>query len=164
MTHCAMIYMRILLVFMVIRSSPLRATTWPAVQPFHQRRIISLQDPTRDVPWRFTIRTQGDVVYRAECHTGEYEGSFLGIFNFSGIYQCAMFAMKGQRAVSWNLFADNTADEHASDWNNRGRMLADNLRASCARYPEYGAVRHFRMRGMVLTMRFENLAWDWCRR
>ena len=135
-------------------------TNWPVVQPFHDERTISLEDPTRDTAWVFMIQTNGPVTYHVECHTGEYEGTSLLNINYSGTYQCTMSAKKGEEVTSWNLFADDTPEQQTSDENNRGRLLDDNLRDSCADFPEYGAVRHFRLRGFLLTMRFRDLKWS----
>jgi len=99
---------------------------WPAVRPFHEERIISLEEPVPDVPLVFTIRTDSDVQYRLECHTGDYED--MTLINFSGAYQCAMFAMKRRERTSWNLFADDSAVQRSADWFNRGRMTEGQLR------------------------------------
>jgi hypothetical protein len=42
-------------------------------------------------------------------------------------------------------------------WYSRGRMFASELAGDCARYPEYGRVRNFRLRGLHLTMTFEDV-------
>ena len=39
-------------------------------------------------------------------------------------------------------------------------MLAKQLRGECLEYPEYSTVRHFRLRGMVITLRFTNIEWS----
>jgi hypothetical protein len=36
-------------------------------------------------------------------------------------------------------------------------MFASELTGECARYPEYGRVRNFRLRGLHLTMTFEDV-------
>jgi hypothetical protein len=141
-----------LALFVTMLSSP----AWPAVRPFHEERIISLEEPPPDVRLVFTIRTDGDVQYRVECHTGDYED--MTLINFSGDYQCAMFAMKGRERTSWNLFADDSPVQTSADWFNRGRMTEGQLRGTCGA-SDWGVVRRFRMRGMAATLRFEDLKW-----
>src|SRR6266496_5464275 len=100
----------ILTVFMTSFS----AVEWPLVEPFHEERTISLEQPSQDVPALFTIHTDSDVVYRVECHTAEYEGR--SPIMYSGTYHCGMFAMKGPEVTSWDLFADDTPAQQGSDW------------------------------------------------
>ena len=56
------------------------------------------------------------------------------------------------------LLTDNP--HQSRDWESRGRFLADELFGSCARYPEYGAVRHFRLRGMRITLSLADIVFD----
>jgi hypothetical protein len=123
----------------------------------HKEWIVSTEgDRSRDVPVVFVILTDSDVEYRVECHTGEYEGT--NPINYSGDYQCGMFAMKGPQRTSWNLFADDTAVQRSSDWFNRGRMTEGQLRGACGT-SEWGVLRRFRLRGMIVTLTFEDLKW-----
>ncbi len=68
-----------------------------------------------------------------------------------------MFAIQGTRDASDNLLADDSPYEGSTDWTNRGRVLARQLREPCSSWPEYGATRHFHLRGMTITMRFVNV-------
>jgi len=81
--------------------------------------------------------------------------------SFSGDFQCALYALQGGRVASGNLLADSTHDQQTSDWLfNRGRMLSVQLSDRCGAYPEFGLVRHFRVRGMRVTLEFEDLQWS----
>jgi hypothetical protein len=81
--------------------------------------------------------------------------------DFSGDFQCALWAQKGGHIASGNLLADSSKDSQTSDWLfNRGRMLAIQLTDQCGTYPDYGLVRHFRTRGMRVTMEFGDLRWS----
>ena len=77
---------------------------------------------------------------------------------FSGDFHCALFAVTGNRRTSWNLLADKTPAQQHSDWLNRGRMIANQLRDECAGSP-YGITRVFRLRSMRLTLRFSDIQW-----
>lgn len=92
-----------------------------------------------------------------DCHNTDYNGE--AEINFSGDFQCALFAIKGATLISGDLLAADTKNERSTDWWNRGRMLSGQLRGKCLAYPEYSTDRHFRLRGMLLTMRFTRLEW-----
>lgn len=134
---------------------------WPLVQPLRERwTVVVPADDTTDTPFVvFLKRTSGTPVYKFECHNGNYgKDSEL---DFSGDLQCALFALKNGEATGFTLLATATKDESSTDWWNRGRMLSKQLRPGgpCTGYSEYGAIRHFRMRGMLVTLGFTNLEW-----
>jgi len=111
-----------------------------------------------DTPFLAYIKnTLGVPVYKVECHNGNYEGE--SEINFSGDFQCALFAMNGNSLASGDLLATNTKDEQSTDWWNRGRMRSAQLRRKCLAYPEYSTDRHFRLRGMLITLRFSDIGW-----
>jgi hypothetical protein len=41
-----------------------------------------------------------------------------------------------------------------------GQVHGDDLTGACGRYPEFGRVRHFRLRGMRLTLAFSQVVAD----
>jgi hypothetical protein len=45
------------------------------------------------------------------------------------------------------------------DWRNRGRLIAAQLQGDCLQYPEYSTLRHFRLRGMDVTLAYSDIAW-----
>ena len=44
------------------------------------------------------------------------------------------------------------AEDDVGPWHTRGQFAWEQLTGECGRYPEYGRVRHFRLRGFVLTL------------
>ena len=97
--------------------------------------------------------------YEPECHNGNYADT--SELTFSGDFQCALFALNESRAVvSWNLLATDEPAQQQSDWFNRGRMIANQLFGFCGTVPEYGKLRHFSLRGMLITFQFSNLIWS----
>jgi hypothetical protein len=133
-------------------------STWPSVQPVTRSYTFVAKDEPSDYPVVLLIpTTQGVPAYRLECHSGDYEGEY--VIYFSGTFHCGLFEVRGDKATSWNLLADNTKEEQSSDWFNRGRMISGQLLGDCGEYPEYGRVRHFRMRGMEVTLQFTDLQW-----
>jgi hypothetical protein len=53
------------------------------------------------------------------------------------------------------------SEDESAYWYSRGQIHDfSELTGSCGRYPEYGALRHFRLRGFELTLSFGNLEVD----
>lgn len=96
------------------------------------------------------------------AHNGDYADT--SEYNFSGDFQCALFALKGRALASWNLLATSDPVQGGSDWMNRGRMLTWQLYRACGDVPDYGRTRRFRLRHMRLTIQFENIRWSAGRR
>ena len=133
---------------------------WPAIRPLRQAHtFVSPGEHGEDTPFLAFIRdTRGVPVYKFECHNGNYDDQ--SEMNFSGDFQCALFAIKGRRLTSGDLLAANTKDELSTDWWNRGRVLSRQFRGKCLAYPEYSTDRRFRFRGMLIAMRFTDIAWS----
>jgi len=139
--------------------SSAQASKWPIIQPLEEKRVFTNpgKDNT-DTPFVALIRdTEGIPVYKLECHNGNFDDE--SEMNFSGDFQCALFAVKGSDLASGNLLAADTKKEQSTDWWNRGRMRAAQLREECLKYPEYSNTRHFKLRGMVLTLSFTDVKW-----
>ena len=132
---------------------------WPVVAPFSSTKtFVDAGKDGADTPLIVTIKdTDGNPVYRLECHNGNYEDT--SGMNFSGDFHCALFAIHGDMRATSNLLASTAAEEQGSDWMNRGRMTSNQLRDQCALYPDFGALREFRLRGMLLTFRYSDLLW-----
>ncbi len=122
---------------------------WPIVVPLH--RSIAFEH-AEDASATFTIRSpQGIPRYLLECHTASH---YDPDFDYSGDFECRLSALYAPMWYSTLL----TDDPHQSrDWQSRGRMLTQELWGDCANYPEYGRLRHFRLRGMQITFRFDDL-------
>jgi hypothetical protein len=128
---------------------------WPRIQAVRQD-VTYAADRAGDTPFLVVVRDVDDVPrYRFECHNGDYD-AVIG-FTYSGDFHCALFAIHGATDVSGNLLSDDSSYETSTDWANRGRVLARQLREPCVSLAEYGAIRHFRLRGMTMTMRFVDI-------
>jgi hypothetical protein len=138
----------------------LAAKMWPVIQPLEEKCIFTdVGKNSADTPFTSYIKdATGSPIYKLECHNGNYEDQ--SVMNFSGDFQCALFAMNGKIVTSGNLLAANTKNELSSSWWNRGRMRSVQLRGDCLRYPEYSTDRHFRLRGMLVNLRFTNAQWS----
>jgi len=123
---------------------------WPTVVPLKQNMVFP---DARKAGAKFTIVSiEGKPLYLVECHTSDYEGD--PGFDYSGDFECRLTS-KYSKEVYSTLLTDNP--RQSRDWQSRGRFLAEELVGNCADYPEYGRVRHFRLRGMKLTLEMSNL-------
>lgn len=133
---------------------------WPSIAS--TRAIYEWKNPEKagvDTPFVSYIRSpSGTPLYKLECHDGDYDDD--SELDFSGVFQCALFALQGPPSAFADLLAANTKDEQSSDWWNRGRVLADQLQESCLEFPEYSTSRHFRLRGMKITLGITNITWS----
>jgi hypothetical protein len=139
-----------------------RAVKWPVIVPVHAS--VTFGDPGKndtDTPFSTLVNDQGGrPAYKVACHNGYYDSKNSKI-NYSSDFQCALLSQGADtlEETDFNLLVSPTKLEESSDDNNRGVMTAAQLAGRCADYPEYGAVRNFRLRGMVVTFKFTNLAW-----
>jgi hypothetical protein len=132
---------------------------WPVIQPLEEKQaFINPGQNNTDTPFVLYIKNSGGIpVYKLECHNGNYNDE--SEMNFSGDFQCALFAVKDKTLLSGNLLAANTKNEMSTDWWNRGRMRSAQLRGDCLKYPEYSTLRHFKLRGMRITLSFTGVKW-----
>ncbi len=126
---------------------------WPQILPRTERVAIDLraEQIVVDVP----IRTRaGHVAYHFACRGGaeRYLDSLKG--NWAGPLMCTL--AEGERASETSLLSEDDSPA----WFSRGQFRGDDLIGDCAKYPEYGAHRSFRLRGMRLTLDAEHIASD----
>jgi hypothetical protein len=129
------------------------AKSWPVIRPLEEKHVFrDVGENGADIPlFTFMLDTLGTPVYKVECHNGNYPDD--SEMNFSGDFQCALFAVKGRNLTSGDLFST------AKDDKNRARMLSAQLRGDCLQYPEYSTERHFKLRGMLVTLQFSGAEW-----
>lgn len=137
-----------------------QANKWPSIQPLNERYVVTNLDKEGvDTPIVGLVKdADGVPVYKLECHTGDYDNE--SEINFSGDFQCALFAVKGTTLTSGDLLAADTKDELSTDWWNRGRIRSAQLRGECLRYPQYSTDRRFKLRRMLITLRLTNIQWS----
>ena len=127
------------------------AQVWPAVVA--QRDSLVVNKEPRHATWTFRD-AHGNGLYRLTCVTFGYQGD--PDFEYSGDFECRLTSLV--LSPYSTLLTDNP--HQSRDWESRGRFLADELVGSCARYPEYGAVRHFRLRAMRITLSLTDIVFD----
>lgn len=135
-------------------------TGWSVLKERHETfAFVAPNGPGVDRPYVLHLEdAAGNERYRLECHSGEHGEDNL--LKWSGLYQCALFPTKGDSISAVDVLATDTREEQADDGWNRGRILAQQFHAPCISYPEYSNLRHFKLRGMDLTLAFTDIAWD----
>lgn len=122
------------------------AQSYPAPAPTAETFAVS--DVSKaDISLHIKTRGGRDL-YTLQCHSAGYEGD--SSFNYSGDFECRLILSSGQNTYSTLLTEDL---DQSRDWESRGRFFSASLRGECAKIPEFGAVRNFKLRGMRLTLR-----------
>jgi hypothetical protein len=131
--------------FGLLGSYGLWAQSYPAVKPLQRAFMVS---DVSKASVLFDIDALGSVpLYHLQCHSAGYTGD--PDFDYSGDFECRLSLIGQPNSYSSLL----TEDAHQSkDWESRGRFFAAELQGPCARIPEFGATRSFKLRDMDLTM------------
>lgn len=129
------------------------AARWPSVAPAHTSVVFADGENAGLVMEVLSI--DGRSLYQLECRTFAFTSR---LFNYSGDFECRLFDPNEFAAVhSATLLADA---ESTREWDTRGRFLRDEVEGECGEYPEYGRVRHFRLRGMELTLTLADIVFQ----
>jgi hypothetical protein len=126
---------------------------WPTVQPVSHRVAIDLHSERIQVDLPIAA-TDGRHVYYFACRGGSdrYLDSLPG--NWVGPLMCTL--AEGDRPSESSLLSE---DDSAA-WYSRGQFRAEDLVGACGRYPEYGRLRTFRLRGMRVTLEAQEVTGD----
>ncbi len=125
---------------------------WPAVQPVN--KVFEVSDPKKAVIRTFIHGAKGERLYLFVCRTGDDES--VPDVIYTGDLECRLVPARWGENEETLL-----VEEHGlKAWFSRGRMLARELYCECGSYPEYGRVRHFRLRGMGVTIEFQDVVFE----
>jgi len=116
---------------------------WPTVRSV--QHVFSVPDVQKmNVSLLIRSRT-GAPLYRLRCaHPGYAD-------DYSGDFECRLDTVEsGDVRVEGTLLIEDTSQLKA--WPSRGRFFTADLIGACARIPEFGATRDFRLRGIKLTL------------
>lgn len=133
--------------------------SWPAIRPVqHTFNVPNVKKMNISL----LIRTNAGVpLYGLFCaypdnnipYTNKYAMEYgVDYGTFSGAFECRL-GMKeiGRKNVADTLLVEDATQ--AQEWPSRGRFFVRNIRGACADIRGYGAMRTFRLRGMILTLR-----------
>lgn len=130
-------------------ASSLVGKAWPTVRPLEQ--TFDFPDAGKGLAKTFVLDAAGRHLYLFICRRGD-DASGPGNILYSGTLDCRLMeARRGEREE--NLFLETP---NIAAWYSRGRMFDDELYGACGDYPEYGRIRHFYLRGMSITLSFDN--------
>ena len=131
------------------------STDWPRMAEIEARFLIATDAKRNEfsVP---LLDTTGRVRYTFACKGGQVEftdelANRTGM-QFPGLLTCVL--NEGTAIVEGSLLAEDAV----AIWHTRGAWWDDTtLLGKCGDYPEFGRVRHFRLRGFVLALEATDL-------
>ena len=131
------------------------AQNWPRVREFElsfgidtsSKRIfllIPILDYNNEEQYRLVCRGGNDnYLDKLSSETG---------INYVGPLGCSLFdkpIIESERSL--------LSEADTPPWHTRGQISYESLIGDCGEYPEYGRIRHFRLRGFELTMSVDDL-------
>lgn len=136
--------------------SPAQAASgWPRVQPLDRRIEIVVDSHINDVRVPL-LSHQGKPMFWLRCLAGTTEQlDALGDRDGNN-YVAPLACVLVEKAGGWH--DDLLSEDESAVWHSRGQYSGADLVGECARYPEFGTIRHFRLRGMQLTLMAEDVA------
>jgi hypothetical protein len=126
------------------------STSWPKLNEFSVAVGVDWHAERIDIDVPF-IDDHDTIQYRLICRGGgdKYLDSISdgskGV-NYVGPLMCILNI--GNTETETSLLAE----DDSPPWLTRGQFHTDELMGACASYPEYGRVRHFKLRGFELSM------------
>src|SRR5579872_6089748 len=78
---------------------------WPVVQPLHEKQTFNdIAKKETDTTLRAFVKDYNGIpTYKLECHNEYYDDD--SEIDFSGAFQCALFAVEGNKLKTGNLLA-----------------------------------------------------------
>ncbi len=131
---------------------------WPEVREFLLKTGIQLSATRIDLDLPIYDQA-GGIRYRLICRGGneaylDRVSERTGTAGYLPNLTCILNV--GDQETDASLLSE---DESAAYYS-RGRFVLSDLVGACAHYPEYGLVRHFRLRGMELTLSLSDLTME----
>jgi len=127
---------------------------WPLIKPLDTHVRIDLTAGLSDI--RVPIRSiNGETIYWLRCLGGSTEQlDTLGEHDGEN-YVAPLACVLVERPDGW--LGSLLSEDESAIWYSRGQFHGPELVGDCGRYPEFGLIRHFRLRGMQLTLTAENV-------
>ncbi|MBN2320746.1 MAG: hypothetical protein JXR49_16830 [Acidobacteria bacterium] len=141
----------LLILFLIFFSSICSAddTSWPVMKEFDEELLayadgkpIEYVKPLTDI--------NGNIKYLLVCRGGsnEYTASLSDDLNINYVSPLTCILNDGGTETESSLLAE----DDSPPWHTRGQFHLNDLVGACANYPEYGLLRHFRLRGFEITL------------
>ncbi|MGO8987888.1 MAG: hypothetical protein ACLQGU_22820 [bacterium] len=162
----SIVYVILIAMITIIPSSALSdsPTPWPNIQAIPPGEVIFHFSYPFETHADYAIfTTDKNVVYILDCQLGPYT-SWEYIYSWD--FECRLSTEKPDTvthkyndefpAIPYDTLL-STDRERSGVWEGRGQFFWGELQPNCAQYPEYGRIRHFRLRGMELTLEVKNV-------
>jgi len=133
------------LFFLLTLPQPVLANEWPRVREFEV--TVGFDNSGQRFDLNIPIfNMQGIPIYWFICNGGDYYDSSPGDVIYVTPLSC--------RLNLENIETDESllAEDDSPVWHTRGQFHSSQFVGACAKYPEYGRLRHFRLRGFGLTL------------
>jgi len=140
------------------------AYKWPVVIPVQRTYLFAGLSEGREPKLDMLIKGEaGRPLYRLLCLSGDDSGrsdvQHGGEENeFSGVFDCHLHPLYGASRIEGSLLDYDALDR--SDVFSQARFFGQDAVGECASYPEYGARRQFRLRGMQVDFRFSDITFS----
>lgn len=142
----------LVLVAGMLATSSSTAASWPLIAPQSGVAVVD-EAPDQGVKWVLKD-ARGRPAYNLTCKTGD-SGDEVD-FDYAGFVHCRL-SIPGQQGWPRTLLQP---EDSTRDWEGRARFLLGDVIGECARTPDYGAARSFRLRGMALHLRVDQVEVD----
>lgn len=135
---------------------------WPKVSEF--KKIISIDALSTNIHYIIPIKDQlGKTIYTLTCRGGstEFLDKLSDSTGLNYVGPLCFFLFTGPGSEENAPLGDDflLCEDGSAPWYSRGQITDyRELIGDCGRYPEYGSLRHFRVRGFELTLHFVNIA------
>jgi len=127
-------------------------SSWPDIAPLEVS--VYFADVSKASALFKILGPKGKPLYVLQCYN--WRNPRDRDFNYSGDFECRLTSTYAHDPADTLL----SEPHHTREWQSRGRVLGDELAGKCADYPEYGKVRHFRLRKMKITFVFDELSFQ----
>jgi len=139
------------------QSPVVHRSDWPAIKPFNFK--IKIDTHSEKIFFSIPIYDKaGKAIYTFACHGGreKHLDSLEKTLGECIVSPMCFFLGEGSKNTTGPLLGE----DGVASWHTRGQVRFEELIGACGNYPEFGKVRHFRVRGMTITTAFTNIEVD----
>jgi hypothetical protein len=129
---------------------------WPEIKPITKSFAFSEVD---QASLSIYLRNpQGKPIYWFGCHSADFAGQRMDPFHddewdYYGAFDCHLHSLSEKNGYNLLSYDASNPSENFS----RALAVPGNLQGRCAEYPEWGRLRHIRVRGMRITLEFRDM-------
>jgi len=141
------------------QSPVIYSSDWPSIRPFNVTVSINMSDEKIhfSIP---ILNTKGSIVYRISCHGGSQSYCDEELEDLLGSNFVSPMCFFMSDASKPSTLGPLLAEDGSAHWHTRAQVHFSDLIGLCGDYPEFGRLRHFRVRGMAITIHFQQVDLD----